>query len=176
MNIPNMLTLIRFFLIPIFYIVYFSSMENSMVIAMTIFLISGVTDILDGYIARKYNLVTKWGTVLDPLADKLMILTVLFCLSSTKIIPFWIFILILVKEATMIIGGINLLKYKKVIPAKYYGKISTVLFYLSMVVMAFFGGIAIYILYAAILMTLFSFVNYLISFIRIRKDKQGLQL
>lgn len=169
MNIPNILTTIRFFLIPVFYIVYFSSMSNSMTIAITIFLISGTTDILDGYIARKYNLITKWGTVLDPLADKLMILTVLFCLSSSKIIPLWIFLLILFKEAFMIIGGINLFKYKKVIPAKYYGKISTVLFYLSVVVMVFHKSIGTYVLYAAIGMTLFSFINYLISFINIKK-------
>lgn len=170
MNIPNILTTIRFFLIPVFYIIYFSSMKNSMEIAIIIFLVSGITDILDGYIARKYNLVTKWGTVLDPLADKLMTLTVLFCLSSSKIIPFWIFILILFKELFMIIGGINLFKYKKVIPAKYYGKLSTVLFYLSIIVMAFYTNIGIYILYAALAMTLFAFIKYLISFLDMKKN------
>lgn len=170
MNIPNILTTIRFFLIPVFYTIYFSSINNSMAIAVIIFLISGITDILDGHIARKYNLVTKWGTVLDPLADKLMILTVLFCLSSSKIIPLWIFLLILLKEAFMIIGGINLFKYQKVIPAKYYGKISTVLFYLSVFIMVFYQSIGIYILYAAIAMTIFSFINYLISFVKIKKN------
>lgn len=170
MNIPNILTTIRFFLIPVFYIVYFSSIENSMEIAIIIFLISGITDILDGYIARKYDLITKWGTVLDPLADKLMTLTVLFCLSYSKIIPFWIFILILFKELFMIIGGINLFKYKKVLPAKYYGKLSTVLFYLSIIVMAFYTNIGIYILYAALAMTLFAFIKYLISFLDMKKN------
>ena len=108
MNIPNILTAIRFFLIPVFCIVYFSSINNQFMISIIIFLISGITDVLDGYIARKYDMVTKWGTLLDPLADKLMLLTVLFCLSRTHVIPIWIFILILAKEGLMILGGLLL--------------------------------------------------------------------
>lgn len=170
MNIPNILTTIRFFIIPIFYIVYFSSITNHFVISIIIFLISGITDVLDGYIARKYNMITKWGTVLDPLADKLMLLTVLFSLSKTNIIPWWIFVLILAKELLMILGGILLLKKETVIPAKYYGKAATLFFYLSVGVMIFNENIGKIIMYAAIVLALFAFLNYLKNYMNIKKE------
>ncbi|WDU82801.1 CDP-alcohol phosphatidyltransferase family protein [Caloramator sp. Dgby_cultured_2] len=113
MNIPNALTTLRFILIPTYLFVYFSKINNSFLFAMIIFFIAGATDVLDGYIARKYNMVTKWGTLLDPLADKLMLLTVLFSLSYTNIIPHWVFYIVLIKEISMIIGGFTLLKNMK---------------------------------------------------------------
>lgn len=170
MNIPNILTTIRFFLIPVFYIVYFSSIDNHFMISIIIFLISGITDVLDGYIARKYNMITKWGSLLDPLADKLMILTVLFSLSKTNVIPLWIFVLILAKEGLMILGGILLLKKKTVISARYYGKAATLFFYLSIGVMIFNERIGIIIMYAAILLAFFAFFNYSRNYLRIKKS------
>lgn len=170
MNIPNILTTIRFFLIPIFYIVYFSSIDNHFLIAIIIFLISGITDVLDGYIARKYNMVTKWGTLLDPLADKLMLLTALFCLSSTNIIPIWMFIIVLGKEALMILGGILLLKNETVLPAKYYGKAATLFFYLSIGVMVFNEKAGTYIIYIALILAFFAFFNYLRNYLLIKKS------
>ncbi len=170
MNIPNILTTIRFLLIPVFYFVYFSSMENNFMISIVIFLISGITDVLDGYIARKYDMITKWGTLLDPLADKLMLLTALFCLSSTKTISIWIFVLILSKEVLMILGGILLLKMRTVVSARYYGKAATLFFYLSIGVMIFNKTIGGYIMYIAIILTLFAFFNYLRNYLNIKRS------
>lgn len=169
MNIPNLLTTFRFFLIPIFYLVYTSNIENHFVISIVIFLISGLTDVLDGYIARKYNLITNWGTILDPLADKLMTLTVLFCLSKDQILPRWVFFFILIKEALMVLGGLNLLRYEKYIPAKYYGKITTLLIYISIACTIFSKRVGNYIIYAAITMGIYAFFKYLKSFIEISK-------
>lgn len=87
MNIPNFLTLVRFLLIPLFVYTFFYVPEGN-TYAAVIFILSGITDILDGYIARHYNQVTKIGTLLDPLADKLMILTVLTSLWIKDLIPF----------------------------------------------------------------------------------------
>ena len=98
MNIPNMLTLFRLFLIPVFILVFFSNMANSLMAAVGIFLLAGLTDVLDGYIARKYNLITKWGIVMDPLSDKLMLLTVLSCLVITSYAPVWILMVVAAKE------------------------------------------------------------------------------
>lgn len=168
MNIPNVLTIIRFFLIPVFCIVYFSPVDNHFIISIVIFLISGITDILDGYIARKYDMVTKWGTLLDPLADKLMLITVLFSLSRTGVIPIWIFSLILAKEGLMILGGILLLKKQTVVAARYYGKAATLFFYLSIGVMMFNRSIGTIIMYGAILLAFFAFFNYLKSYIHIK--------
>lgn len=172
MNIPNILTTARFFLIPAFYIVYFSSVDNHFMISIIIFLISGITDVLDGYIARKYNMVTKWGSLFDPLADKLMLLTVLFSLSKTNVIPIWIFIVMLAKEILMILGGILLLKQQTVISAKYYGKAATFFFYLSIGVMIFNKGIGTIIMYVAILMAFFAFFNYLQNYLYIKKSEK----
>lgn len=168
MNIPNILTSIRFFLIPIFYIVYFSSLDNRFIISIIIFLLSGITDVLDGHIARKYHTVTKWGTLLDPLADKLMLLTVLFSLSRTGVIPIWIFILILGKEGLMILGGLLLLKKQTVIAAKFYGKAATLFFYLAIGIMVFNRSTGTIVMYLAILLTFFAFINYFKNYIRVK--------
>ena len=84
MNIPNLLTIIRFILIPLFVYFYFSNEQFSLEIAAIVFILSGITDTLDGYIARRFNQVTRLGTVLDPLADKLMLITVLASVTMSK--------------------------------------------------------------------------------------------
>lgn len=172
MNIPNILTTIRFFLVPIFYFVYTSSLDNRFTLAIAIFVISGLTDILDGQIARRYNLITKWGTILDPVADKLMVITVLFCLSKDGIFPKWVFFFILAKEVIMVAGGVNLLRYKEYIPAKYYGKITTFLIYSGVVSTLFNKRLGTFILYAAIAMAIYAFYKYFKSFLAIAKKQQ----
>lgn len=172
MNIPNILTTIRFFLIPIFYLVYNSSLNKRFGIAIIIFVLSGITDILDGYIARKYDMITKWGTILDPLADKLMIITVLFCLSSDGILPKWVFFFILAKEVIMVAGGLKLLRYKESIPAKYYGKITTLLIYAGVISTVFSKKLSTFILYIALAMALFAFHKYFESFMVISKNQK----
>ncbi|MCL6457796.1 MAG: CDP-alcohol phosphatidyltransferase family protein, partial [Gorillibacterium sp.] len=81
---PNVLTLLRFLLIPVYLYIFFTGHEES---AFLIMLLAGVTDVLDGYIARKRNQVTELGSMLDPLADKLMLLTVIFSLTVAGWIP-----------------------------------------------------------------------------------------
>lgn len=167
MNLPNFLTSVRFILVPIFYLVYFSGHEYSFMLSMLIFFIAGLTDILDGRIARKYNLVTKWGIVLDPAADKLMSITLLYCLSKDGLIPTWIFGIFLIKEICMILGGLTLLSNKTVVSADHFGKYATLLLYLSIAVFIFNRSIGIFLLYAAIVMTISAFINYFIKFIKI---------
>lgn len=142
MNIPNMLTVLRFLLIPAFVTVFFSQNAHHMLWAMTIFLLAGATDLLDGYIARKYNLITKLGTLMDPLADKMMIITVLVCFALKTYIPFWIAAVVIVKEAAMILGSIHLYysKHNIVIPANYFGKAATAAFYLAVILISISGN------------------------------------
>ncbi len=87
MNLPNIITLFRIFLIPIFIYVYFRNPKENLLYSVIIFFTAGFSDFLDGYLARKNNLVTPFGTVMDPLADKLMLLTVLISYAITGIIP-----------------------------------------------------------------------------------------
>ncbi|WP_352419685.1 CDP-diacylglycerol--glycerol-3-phosphate 3-phosphatidyltransferase [Proteiniborus sp.] len=179
MNIPNILTTIRFFLIPIFVIIFYSSMENSVLYAALVFALAGITDVLDGYIARTYNMITKWGVAMDPLADKLMQLTVLICFTSRAYLPIWVIIVVGIKEILMIIGGFFLYCFvdKTVIPANKYGKIATIAFYVAILSIAFkFPETINFILVlVAVLLTLTAFINYLIGFKKVRKDNKNIK-
>jgi len=127
----NILTFLRLLLVPVFPAVYFSSHPKSHFIAICVFLAAGFTDFLDGYIARRYRMVTALGTVLDPFADKLMLLTVLITLYVSGPLPLWVVVLIVLKELFMIFSGAFLYfrKSKFVIPSNYFGKAATALLF-----------------------------------------------
>jgi len=116
--------------------------------------------VLDGYIARKYELITDWGTIADPFADKLMLLTVLTCLVFGQYLPLWVLLIILAKEGFMIIVGILLYRKGTVIPSKIFGKLSTVFFYLSIFIFSFNEVIGKYLIYLAVVFALFTLINY----------------
>ena len=124
MNLPNRLTILRIFLIPFF--LFFMLSDFSKWIALIIFVVASLTDMLDGKIARKYNLVTDFGKFMDPLADKLLVCSALICLVELKRIPAWIVIAIISRE--FIISGFRLVAAEKqiVIAANFWGKIKTV--------------------------------------------------
>jgi cardiolipin synthase (CMP-forming) len=164
MNVPNLLTLFRLFLIPVFVLLFFSGMTNSLLYSIYIFLIAGFTDILDGYIARKFNMITKWGTVLDPLADKLMLTSVLTCLVIANLAPLWVLIIITAKEVFMIVAGTILYRDDSVIPANSFGKISTFLFYISIFTLSFDVRFGDYLLYIAVASAIIAFINYFILY------------
>ena len=146
-------------------------------IAIIIFVLAGITDVLDGYIARKHKIVTEWGKLMDPLADKLMQLTALVMLTIHKIIP-WVFLVImLVKELTMVAGSIKL--YKKdnvVVSANWYGKFATVMFYVAIVVTMLFkilgmdGIMSKVIVIILILLTLFAMIYAFIKYVFVYKE------
>lgn len=130
-HLSNLLTTIRLLLVPVFPAVFFSSHPQNHFIAMCIFLVAGFTDFLDGYIARRYQMVTELGTVLDPLADKLMLMTVLITLFISGTLPLWVVIAIALKELFMIFAGafLYLKKSRFVIPSNYLGKAATALLF-----------------------------------------------
>ena len=127
MNLPNKLTLFRVILIPffVFFLLapYFEGYGNY--IALAIFVVASLTDLLDGKIARKYNLVTNFGKFMDPLADKLLVCSALICLIELKLLPAWIVIIIIARE--FIISGFRLIASDNgiVIAASYWGKFKT---------------------------------------------------
>ncbi len=129
-HIPNILTIIRFILIPI---ILFFIFTGNYICAFIFFSLSGITDILDGGIARKYHLVSTFGKLMDPLADKLTQISVLASLVFKNIIPFWILIIVILKEFIMIIGASFLYGKDVVVYSKWFGKLATVLFYLAIV-------------------------------------------
>jgi cardiolipin synthase len=155
-----MLTLFRLALIPVFPLVFFSNLEHNFLYALVIFLLAGITDILDGAIARKYNLITKWGIVLDPLADKLMLICVLICLFLDSYIPKAVVIVVILKEFFMILSGIFLYKKDTVIPSNILGKASTFLFYIAVVTLAFNQKIGLLAVYIAVFSAIIALTNY----------------
>ena len=129
--IPNILTILRFLFIPI--ILYFIFTGNY-ILGIVFFTISGITDVLDGFIARKFNLISNFGKLMDPLADKLTQIFVLAALVTVKIIPVWILTIVILKELIMVVGASFLYGKDVVVYSKWYGKVATVLFYLAIVI------------------------------------------
>ena len=101
-HVPNALTIIRFLLIPIIVISIFN---GDYIIAFIFFTVSGITDIADGCIARKFNLISNFGKLMDPLADKLTQIATIASLTLKDIIPIWILAIVLLKELIMIAGA-----------------------------------------------------------------------
>ena len=165
--IPNILTVLRFFLIP--FILHFL-VNDEFILAIIFLTLSGITDILDGTIARKFNFITNFGKLIDPLADKITQLSILWMLVSKNIIPLWILVIVLLKEATMVAGASFLYGKELVVSSKWYGKASTVLFYLAIVLSMIFRdlqlqtSIDLIIYYIAVTMTIFSLVMYFREF------------
>lgn len=178
-HIPNALTILRFILIP--FIVGYLSEENY-ILAFVFLTLSGLTDVLDGFIARKFNFVTNFGKLIDPLADKATQVSVLATLTLQHIIPLWILIIVLLKECIMIAGASFLYGKELVVSSKWYGKLSTVLFYIAIVSSFFIKQFNLtifnhpeysmsplpafdqYIYYLALIMTIFSLVMYFRAF------------
>lgn len=128
--VPNILTMFRFVLIPFIFI---SIIQSNYIAAFVLLTISGITDILDGFIARKFNFITNFGKLIDPLSDKATQLSVLAALCIENIIPLWILFVVFLKEIIMIAGASFLYGKELVVSSKWYGKLATVLFYIAIV-------------------------------------------
>lgn len=124
MNLPNKLTVARFIAVPIFIVVF---MMGYHYVSAVIFIAASFTDYLDGQIARKYNLVTNFGKIMDPLADKILVISALVCLVDSGQVAAWMLIVILAREFT--VTGLRTVAAAQgiVIAAGMTGKIKTVL-------------------------------------------------
>ena len=138
MNLPNKLTVLRVCMIPFFVVMLLlNGGENQTYryIAAAIFIVASLTDMLDGKIARKYNLVTNFGKFMDPLADKLLVCSALICLVDLKQLPAWMVIVIISRE--FIISGFRLVASDNgiVIAASYWGKFKTTFQMISVILL-----------------------------------------
>ncbi len=164
--VPNTLTVLRFILIPL--ILYYIFTGNYL-LGFIFFTLSGITDILDGTIARKFNLISNFGKLMDPLADKLTQISVLASLVIKDIIPIWILIIVVLKEFVMIMGASFLYGKDVVVYSKWYGKLATVLFYIAIVfslitkqynITGFLGSLDMVLYCIALVATVFSLIMY----------------
>ena len=171
MNLPNKLTLFRVFLIPFFVAVLlmFPDDLNCRLVADAIFIIASFTDMLDGKIARKYNLVTNFGKFMDPLADKLLVCSAMICLVALEQIPAWVVIIIISRE--FIISGFRLIASDNgvVIAASYWGKFKTVFQMAMIIVMVadfhifWWNMLGNLIMWIALVLTIVSLIDYIIK-------------
>ncbi len=126
MNLPNKLTLFRMVLVPVFVVFMMAPIPYNRIWALIVFIVASLTDTADGYIARKYNMVTDFGKFMDPLADKLLVCSAMICLIDTNQLASWIVIIIIARE--FIISGFRLVAADNgiVIAASMWGKVKTV--------------------------------------------------
>lgn len=176
MNVPNMLTVLRVLLIPFFVLFMIGDItEIDKYLALGIFIAASLTDMLDGYLARKNNQVTNFGKFMDPLADKLLVSAALICLMDMEKLPCWIVIIIISRE--FVISGFRLIASDNgiVIAASWWGKAKTISqMFMIILLIADFGGVFDVInqilIYAALVLTVISLVDY------IMKNKQVLKM
>ena len=177
-NLANKLTLSRIFIvIPIVVLLYFNN-EAFCLLATILFILGALTDAIDGHIARKEKMVTSFGKFLDPLADKILIASVLIMLVELNWIPAWIAIIVIVRE--LLVTGLRAIAADKgqVIAADKYGKMKTIMQSVALVPLIYhypvFGvdaaKLGFVLLLVAVVLTLYSGWNYLYSFYRVWGD------
>ena len=168
-NIPNILSIIRILLVVVFVVVLFGFDELGW--ALVVFLVAGATDIVDGYLARKYNWITNLGKILDPFADKLMQCTVLVSLCIKNIVPLWFVIPYFAKEVVTLVMGFLAIKRRNVnVVSRWYGKFAVCLFYATIAISIIFKNflaehtiISIFIFIPAVVCSiaaLFAYINH----------------
>ena len=177
MNLPNKITLFRVAMIPIFVVfMMVPGIRYGTYLAAAIFIIAALSDLLDGYIARKYHLVTNFGKFMDPLADKLLVASALICFVQMALVPAWVVIIIIARE--FIISGFRLVASDNgvVIAAGWWGKIKTVVqMVMSIMLIINLDGTVINVLeqiavYLSVLLTLISLIDYMRKNIHVLKE------
>lgn len=173
-NLANRITMARVLLVPLIIVLLYFPGRITCLLAVVFFIIASLTDLLDGHIARKENMVTSFGKFLDPLADKLLICSVLVMLVELNWIPAWVSIIIICRE--LMVTGLRAMAADEgiVIAADKYGKLKTVLQMVALVPLMlhypWFGfdphPLGQFVLYMALVLTVFSGFNYLNGFYR----------
>ena len=135
-TIPNVLTIIRMLLIPVFVVLFFHEQEIKWA-SLCVFCAASLTDMLDGYLARKLNQITDFGKLFDPLADKLMVLSAMICQTFWGPLPLIAVIIVAAKELMMVLGGVFMLSKGVVVYSNYFGKAAQVGFIASLVLSFF---------------------------------------
>ena len=127
LNLPNKLTILRIILTPIFLFLFIADfIPYNHLFALITFCVAAITDLADGKIARKFNIVTNFGKIADPIADKILTTVVLLCFMQLKLCSIWVLLIILLREFTVSAIRIAAASQGSVIPANIYGKVKTV--------------------------------------------------
>jgi len=173
LKIPNILSMFRLLLVPLF-IVSFMKGPKNMPLSFGLLLLSLVTDILDGYFARKLSQVTELGKILDPLADKVTQVAVVLALWWKGLVPFFLFLVVAAKEATMVVGAIYLNQKIKsaMISSNGWGKSATATFYASVVLFIIDApnNLGVYVIYISVALAMVAFMTYMQTFVSMKNS------
>ncbi len=147
-------------MIPVF--IYGFFLNKGIVFIFSVLVLSWLTDILDGFVARKFNMITELGKILDPLADKMTQIAILFALWTDHLVPGFIFMIIFAKELLMAIGAVYLKRIIKtnIIPSNKWGKTATGCFYVSVALLLFGVPNAKYAIYVTVVLMIIAFISY----------------
>ena len=171
MNLPNKLTILRVLMVPVFIVFMLTDLGGKFnnIIALVLFVTASLTDLLDGYMARKNNLVTNFGKFMDPLADKLLVCSALICFVATEQLPAWMVIVIIARE--FIISGFRLIASDEgvVIAASYWGKVKTTVQMVMIIALLIEFPYAMVIAWVAVALTVISLVDYIAKNIEVIK-------
>ena len=182
MNTPNKLTVGRIIATPFFMAALMIDFPYHYTVALILFIAASLTDMIDGKMARKYNMITDFGKFLDPLADKMMTITVFICITIRGIIPWWVILLLFAKDFLMILGGIKLYhEVSGVFAANVFGKAATVFLVLGGVTVMLFNdwlplAIKNAFIYIAVAMSFLAFFSYLYQYIHFKRTKDTSKL
>jgi cardiolipin synthase len=159
------------------FVIFF--IQENYILAAVCVIISGITDAFDGFIARTFNQVTDLGKILDPIADKLTLFAIMICVTIYSPVVLPVMIVLIIKDLLMLVGGSTLLKNGLTPPpAKWYGKVGTFMFYISVCLIVFLKAVFNYqndvlsvtLLLVTTVMMLFSLVRYYLIFLSLMKS------
>ena len=176
--VPNILSFFRICLVPVFIIAFFTDERDIKLYAIIVYGVAGLSDLLDGYIARKYEAQSKLGKFLDPLGDKMMTFAVLVCITVTRHVLIPATTIFFIKEILMGIGGLILYKKARIEmpPANFIGKASTFVFFVVCVALMVFGNIqdsvAIIMTSIAIGLTLVALAVYIRTYFKLMNSRK----
>ena len=179
-TVPNVLTMIRLLLVPVFVVVYFRTTAEPKYAALAVFAAASLTDMLDGFLARKLNQITDFGKLFDPLADKLMVLTAMVCQALTGVFPWIAVIVVACKELFMVLGGLFLLSRDVVVFSNIFGKAAQVCFIASLILSFFHVPLAewgtrldLILLWISVGLAILAMVIYTVEYLRsLKKAKE----
>ena len=175
-NIPNALTMLRLALIPVFVWLFWNADRK---LALAVFILASLTDMLDGMLARKLHQITDFGKLFDPLADKLMVLTALICQGLAGVFPWSAILIVGCKELLMLLGGLFMLKKDVVVYANYAGKTAQVFFILSLILSFFHEELAAWgtrldliLLWITVGLAILAMIIYLVSYLKMLASRK----
>ena len=169
-TVPNVLTMLRLALVPVFVVLFVSGHPKA---ALAVFIAASLTDLLDGYLARKLNQITDFGKLFDPLADKLMVLTALVCQGASGVLPWTAIIIVAAKELFMVLGGFFMLRHDIVVYSNLVGKTAQCFFIASLILSFFHEELAAWghrldliLLWITVVLAIAAMITYVVGAVR----------